>query len=278
VGNSIRGALAQTRWRRPTRYLRHRSRYRVLRGKRVVTVSRELAREIREIPWLRPASVTPIYNPVEVERIRRLAAEPVEGLPDPPFVLHVGRAAGQKRHDLLLRAFRRVPEPYKLVLLAGRPEKLRLLVARHRLRRRVILPGFQHNPYAWMRRATLTVLSSDYEGLPRAAAESLAAGTPVVSTDCPTGPSEILTGELARWLVPPGDARALGRRMVEALESEIDVSDPECLRHFDPEMVTRQYLALAGDDGPEARGGPGGARARGGRRNVASGETPTGRE
>lgn len=250
VGNSIRGTLNQTRWRRPTRYLRARSRYRVLRGRRVLAVSRELAREIREIPWLRAGSVTSIYNPVDTGLIRRRARETVEDLPEDPFVLHVGRAARQKRHDILLRAFRRVPEPYRLVLLAGRPEKLRFLIARYGLRHRVILPGFQQNPYAWMGRAALTVLSSDYEGFARVAAESLAAGTPVVSTACPHGPSEILTGELARWLVPPGDAPALGKRLVEALETRIDVSNPECLGRFDPETVTRQYLALADEAEP----------------------------
>jgi glycosyltransferase involved in cell wall biosynthesis len=250
VGNSVRGALRQTRWRRPTRYLRARSRFRLLRGKRLVAICEELARELREIRWLGAASVTSIYNPIDTALIRRRAAEEVEGIPEAPFVLHVGRAARQKRHDLLLRAFRWVPEPYRLVLLAGRPEKLGFLIARHGLRRRVILPGFQQNPYAWMGRAALTVLSSDYEGFGRVAAESLAAGTPVVSTACPHGPSEILTGELARWLVPVGDPIALGRRMTEALETEIDVSAPESLRRFDPETVTRKYLALAGEDGP----------------------------
>jgi glycosyltransferase involved in cell wall biosynthesis len=224
----------------------------VLKGKHLVTVSHELAREIREIPWIGAARLTTIYNPIEIERISLRARESVEGLPTVPFVLHVGRAARQKRHDILFRAFRQVPEPYKLVLLAGKPGKLAAMVRRWGLRDRVLMPGFQQNPYAWMRRAELTVISSDYEGFARVAAESLAAGTPVVSTDCPTGPSEILTGELARWLVPVGDARALGERMVQALRTEIDVSDPECLPRFDPETVTRQYLALADELRSEA--------------------------
>ncbi len=94
----------------------------------------------------------------------------------------------------------------------------------------------------------MTVLSSDYEGLPTVIIESLALGTPVVSTDCPSGPREILKGDLSRFLVPVEDEQALATMIrdavAEAEKGDIHI-DPAVLEPFRPDRVADQYLALA---------------------------------
>jgi glycosyltransferase involved in cell wall biosynthesis len=91
------------------------------------------------------------------------------------------------------------------------------MLAERGLTRSVAVAGFQANPYPWMRAAELLVLSSDREGMPNVLVEALACGTRVVSTDCPSGPREVLRGSLARGLVPPGDPQALANALRAAL-------------------------------------------------------------
>lgn len=240
IGPELRTELR----RGPFSYLRRRRAKQALSGKRVVAVSKGIENEILSSGWIDPASITTILNPMPIDRIRRMAREPVEGMPDEPFVIHVGRVARQKRHDVLLRAFAQIDRHYRLVLLAGNVPKARKLAEREGIADRVVLPGFQRNPYAWMARAELLVLSSDFEGLGMVLLESMACGTPVVSTDCPYGPNELLTGPFARWLVPPGDPNALAERMQQALRAEIDVRNAPILAEVDAERVALKYLAL----------------------------------
>jgi glycosyltransferase involved in cell wall biosynthesis len=245
VHNSVEGLLSQARRRGLLRYLRHRSRWRALHGKHLITVSHGLERETETSERFRPASIRTIYEPIEFDPIRRLAREEVPGIPDGDYLIHVGRAARQKRHDILFAAFKNVPKRYRLVLLAGNTDRLNRNVAAHGLTDRVIMPGFQQNPYPWIARAKLMVLSSDFEGLSIVSVESLVCGTPLVATDCPHGPSEILSGDLSRWLVPVGESAALAAKINEALETRIDVSNPDILKEVDAERVARQYLSLA---------------------------------
>jgi glycosyltransferase involved in cell wall biosynthesis len=150
----------------------------------------------------------------------------------------------QKRHDVLLDALRRASLPHKLVLLCARSPALDSLIAENGLVDRVVVAGFRPNPYPWMRAAELVVLSSDREGMPNVLVEALACGTRVVSTDCPSGPREVLRGALARWLVPPGDADALAAAMRDALAAPrpgTDAVPPE----FTEARMVEAYEALA---------------------------------
>ena len=125
---------------------------------------------------------------------------------------------------MLLDALRSARNALPLVMLTNHPDKVARLARRHGVAARVRPVAFRQNPYPWMAHAKLVVLSSDYEGFPLVLIEALACGTPVVSTDCPHGPSEILTGPLARWLVPVGDPRALGAAIDEALAAPVAAS------------------------------------------------------
>ncbi len=245
VHASIDGALRQTLRRNPLQYLRQRRQQRVLSGKRLVTVSRGLERELREAGWLQPLTVRTIYNPVELGTLRRLAAAEDEPLPTEPYLLHVGRASRQKRLDVLFEALRDAASDLPLVMLTNHPDKVARLARHHGVAARVRPVGFRQNPYPWMAHARLMLLSSDYEGFPMVLVEALACGTPVVSTDCPHGPAEILTGPLARWLVPVRDAPALARKLDEALTAEIDAAAAPVLAALEPAAIAREYAALA---------------------------------
>jgi glycosyltransferase involved in cell wall biosynthesis len=179
--------------------------------------------------------------------VRRLAEAEEHGIPEGPYIVHVGRAARQKRHDVLFEALRRLPKPAQLVCLARNTDKLRRLAHRHGVERRVVLPGFRQNPYPWIRRARLLALSSDFEGMALVLVEAMALGTPVVSTDCPHGPREVLGPALARYLVPPRDPDALAAVMNDVLENPPAIQAPPILEDVDPSAVADRYVALAND-------------------------------
>jgi glycosyltransferase involved in cell wall biosynthesis len=141
-------------------------------------------------------------------------------------VLGAGRLHPQKDFPTLLRAFARVraQRPARLVVLgsgkrAARRAALLALAGRLGVGADVDLPGFAENPYAYMARAAVFALSSAWEGLPTALIEAMACGCPVVSTDCPSGPAEILEGGRYGELVPVGDDAALAAALLRALDA-----------------------------------------------------------
>ncbi len=196
----------------------------------VVTVSAGVADEVAAGTGVARESIEVIYNPVDLARVRRLAeAEPEHpwlAPGQPPVILGVGRLVPQKDFATLLAAFALVRQarPARLLILGEgelRPA-LEALVQQLGLEDSVALPGFAANPYAPMARARLLALSSAWEGFGNVVVEALACGTPVVSTDAPHGPAEILDG--GRWgrLVAVGDAAGLATAIIETLDDEPD--------------------------------------------------------
>lgn len=192
----------------------------------IVAVSQAAATDLVRFAALPSRAVEVIYNPFELERIQTRAAEtivhPWFEPGQPPVVLAIGRLNEAKDYPTLIRAFDqlRAARPLRLLIL-GEGElraTLEALVAEFGLTTDdVQMPGFVANPFAYLARCGVFVLSSRYEGLPGALIEAMACGAPVVSTDCPSGPHEILDG--GRWgaLVPVGDAEALARALDTAL-------------------------------------------------------------
>jgi glycosyltransferase involved in cell wall biosynthesis len=158
----------------------------------------------------------------------------------------VGRFAKQKRHDILFEALQNVSEGYKLVCLCRVSKKMTKLIKKMRLEHRVMVTGFVQNPYTWIKQAELLVLSSDYEGLPTVLIEALACGTPVVSTNCPHGPDEIMTEALSEYLVPKREPEQLANKINQALNANIDVSQSDILCKVQAKYIAQQYLALCG--------------------------------
>ncbi|HXZ53360.1 MAG TPA: glycosyltransferase [Burkholderiales bacterium] len=229
----------------PAKRARRLARYRHLyEGRNLVAVSDGVAADLRGTLGLERARIVRIYGGFNLAALRAAAVRAEPDLPREPFVLHAGRFMPQKRHDLLLDAWAAAQLPHKLVLLTQPSPELESLISARGMKERVLVAGFRPNPYPWMRAAELLVLCSDREGMPNVLVEALACGTRVVSTDCPSGPREVLRGELARWLVPCGDVGALARAMRAALEAPRpgpDAVPPE----FTASRMAAGYEALA---------------------------------
>lgn len=240
---------SKTGFKRAIRRFRWMRKFRRIYGDRhIIAITEAMKRELLEDMGIRPASITVIYNPFDFEELRRLAEEPAP-VPKEPYIIYSARISGRKNQELLIRAWLKAGVPHKLVLVGGTTDKkeeeylrhLKELVKELGVADRVVFTGFQKNPYPWVKHAALFAMSSDSEGLPTVLIEALILGTPVVSTDCPTGPSEILTGEFARFLSPVGDVSALATNIRNALEAYPQVDD-EFLARFRNTYATRRYL------------------------------------
>lgn len=217
----------------------------------VVAVSAGVADSISAVTGFPRDRVHVIHNPIKLPNanIRRSPAN--KWCHGQPKILTVGTLKSQKNHGLLLHAFsaiRRWPNA-TLTIVGDGPLRLELqqLAARLGISARVNFAGFHVNPNPFYASADLFVLSSDYEGFANVIVEALAHGVPVVSTDCPSGPSEILHQGRYGRLVPVGDAEALTCAMESALSSE---HDPGVLRRraedFAPHIAAQKYLSLMG--------------------------------
>jgi glycosyltransferase involved in cell wall biosynthesis len=231
--------------------------YPLARG--VVAVSRGAADDLALTSGLSRERVEVVYNPVITPDLLALARQqpqhPWFDAGQPPVILAAGRLTRQKDFHTLIRAFaelRRARHARLIVLGEGedRPS-LEALIGELELADDVALPGFRDNAMAYMANSVLFVLSSAWEGLPTVLIEALAVGTRVVSTDCPSGPREILQDGRLGALVPVGDAPALARAMAEALEGPALTVPPEALRPFTRDSAVDNYLRLIERAAPE---------------------------
>ena len=196
----------------------------------VIAVSHGVARDVHQITGIPLADIKVLTNPVITPEIYQLAREPVaypwQGQPGGPIILGAGGLRRQKDFSTLLGAFAHVrrQRPAKLLILGEGRQRSRLLEQADRLdiEKDVYLPGFVDNAYAYMQKADVFVLSSRWEGSPNALTEALALGTAVVSTDCESGPCEILQNGKFGALVPVGDAAAMAQAILDTLANPTD--------------------------------------------------------
>ncbi len=223
----------------------------------IVVVSNGVREDMAQLTHIPRERITVIYNPSVVRaEVWEKAQAPLEHdwfrPGQPPVMLAVGRLQVQKDFPTLLQAFARLRarRPARLMILGEGPErgKLEGMVRSLRLEADVSLPGFVTNPYAYMARASLFVLSSLYEGLPTVLIEALCCGIPVVSTDCPSGPREILKDGKYGQLVPVGDVDALAGALGTALEQQALKPPPESWQPYDLHSVVNQYIQVLFQD------------------------------
>ena len=245
IANTLSAEIEKLARRSKGKAARRREKYRQLySGARLVAVSSGVADDLLGA-GIAAQRVERIYNPFDRAAIRLQSAEPA-GLPATPYILHIGRYAPQKRHDLLLDAFCSLPSLHRLVLLCRDDPALQAMIAQRGLSARVGVAGFQANPYPWIVGADLLVLCSDHEGMPNVLVEALLLGTPVVSTDCPSGPRELLRDGACGRLVPCGDALALASAMRATLDEgrRSGLFDPA---PFLPDAIAEQLEQLAAE-------------------------------
>ena len=223
----------------------------------VVGVSEGVSRDVEGVLGLVAGSVVTVWNGVDRARVEA----GVEGFPEPgpfaevfeglvrPVVVTVGRLVEQKAQLDLVEAFARLPEELRgsLVVLGEGPLRgvLEGRVRELGLKGRVVFAGFVDNPWWFVARSDVFVLSSRFEGYPLVVLEALVCGVGVVSTDCPSGPREMLDGVEGAWLVPVGDVGALSGAMVEALTAAADTT-PTLRRGTvqDVKVMTARYERL----------------------------------
>lgn len=221
----------------------------------IVAASSGAAASMTRIAGLPQERIQTIYNPVVTPDLFIKASVPVdhawfaEG--QPPVVLGVGRLLPVKDFPTLIRAFAKLREerPARLMILGEGAERANLEALVHELglQDEVALPGFVENPYAYMTQAGVFALSSRSEALPTVLIEAMACGCLVVSTDCPSGPAEILQGGQYGALVPVGDVDGLANALRTALDTPPDKTRLRSRADdFSLEKITREYLAALG--------------------------------
>lgn len=215
--------------------------------------SHEMAAGLQRRLDLDPARVRVIHNPIDLAKIRRLSREPAVGAPERPFILTVGRLEYQKAHDVLLRAFAAsaAAKDHDLVILGrGALEaETRALAAELGVADRVRFLGWVANPWAWMAKAKLFVLSSRWEGFPSVVAEALACGAPALVTHCDFGPAEVVEDGKSGWVVPVDNVEAFGAAMDhlvanDALRAEFSRAGRLRAEAFDIDPMVQAYTSL----------------------------------
>jgi glycosyltransferase involved in cell wall biosynthesis len=222
----------------------------------IVAVSEGVAEDTVRVAGYPRAQISVIRNPVITDALHAQAAMPcphpwlgADAQAAAPVILAAGRLERQKDFPTLLRAFAllHAERPVRLVVLGEGAwrERLAALAATLGVDADVDLPGFQPNPYPFLARTRVFALSSRWEGSPNVLTEAMALGTPVVATDCPSGPREILADGRYGPLVPMGDAPALAAALARALDEPVPSAVlTGAVRDYSAIESARRYLAL----------------------------------
>ncbi|OQX13065.1 MAG: hypothetical protein BWK73_13325 [Thiothrix lacustris] len=221
------------------------------RAKKVIAVSREGMRIFQQHLGLQ--NLDCLYNPVNLYRIRELAKERPTVSVNGAYIVAAGRLSPEKNFPSLLEAYARsqASQTFKLLILGEGSERASLEqhIKRLNLEAQVLMPGFMRNPYPYIATARCLVLSSLHEGFPVILIEALGLGRPVISTDCETGPREIIRDGENGLLVPTADvialATALDRVCLDAdLHAQCQRNAIPSVEYLDIEKVAEQWLAL----------------------------------
>lgn len=218
----------------------------------VVAVSQGVAEDLKRL-GVQPDKIRVIYNPILTPDFSHLATAVPQHQwllqPDEPVVLGVGRLELQKDFETLIRAFAlaKKKQPMRLMILGEGSQKasLEALCQQLEVTDSTVFVGFVSNPLACMSRAALCVLSSAWEGFGNVLVEAMGVGTPVVATDCPSGPAEILEQGKYGQLVPVGDVERLADAMLMTLGDPLDAAVLQRrAADFSVEAVLDEYQKL----------------------------------
>ncbi|MCS4223600.1 glycosyltransferase involved in cell wall biosynthesis [Salinibacter ruber] len=213
----------------------------------IVAISKAVAESVINELKIGDENVHRIYNPVDTRQIIKGASVSVNGLPsNVPIIIGVGSLGPQKDFETLVRAFARIRRKREAHLCilgeGGRRRELEKIAKKLNIHGSISMPGFVGNPFAYMQAADVFALSSKYEGFGNVLVEAMTCGTPVVSTDCPGGPSEILAEGVYGELVPVGEPDALAKVISEMICNPTDSQKlKERAKEFDISRVKKKY-------------------------------------
>ncbi len=222
---------------------------------RIVAVSNGAAESIRRL--LRPTypPVVVVYNGFDFNALNGESATSVEAEwlcnKTSPVIIACGRLVPQKAYDVLLRAFARVRQTVaaRLIILGEGPLRMELeaQAAQLGVTDALLMPGFVAKPAAWFAKSDLFVLSSHNEGLSNVLIEALAIGMPIVSTDCPSGPREVLADGRFGRLVAVNDTASLAQSIIVGLNAPAVQPVAERILHlekFSAAGMVNNYLQV----------------------------------
>lgn len=218
---------------------------------RILAVAEDLGARLRR--QTRGARVSVIHNPIDIDLIRRRAAEPMAEPRARPYVVAAGRMVRQKGYDVLIEAFAasQAARGLDLVILGAGPLEADLRGQAEGLgvAGRVAFVGFQENPWTWFAHARLFVLASRWEGFGNVIAEAMACGAPALAVDCDFGPREQIAHGVDGWLVAPASAPALTQGLGvllpdEALRARLANAGQTRALQFDIPGAMAAYAAL----------------------------------
>lgn len=220
----------------------------------ITAVSQGVAKDLARVAAIPLERIDVIYNPVFYPEIVVKSQETVDHPwlqpGEPPVIVGAGRLHPQKDFPTLIRAFERVRrvQPARLMILGIGPQEaeLRALTRELGIDSEVVFPGFVQNPYKYMAQAAVFVLSSAWEGFGNVLVEAMGVGTPIVSTNCPGGPAEVLGHGKYGWLTPVGDSEAVARAILKVLGGEVKPVNSQWLEQFTLETCSQKYLEVLG--------------------------------
>lgn len=229
------------------------------RSKKIISVSQGIKDDLIKNFNIKPCLIDVIHNPVNITSIKHLASEKLEKVHEWIFekkvIISVGRLSREKAQDDLLKAYAQlidIPDLHLVILGEGEVKAvLENIVQENNLYDKVHFLGFQKNPYKFIARSNIFVLSSKWEGFPNVILEAMACNVPVISSDCPTGPSEIFLNNKFKNLYQVGNINQLSSKLRKFLQS--DNSDflgwsNKRLLNFDPSLIANQYLEVANEN------------------------------
>ncbi|AWL10330.1 CDP-glycerol glycerophosphotransferase [Aquirufa nivalisilvae] len=219
----------------------------------IIAPSHGVSKDLVKYYGLNPMKVKVIYNPIHVDKCFQFAHEYNEILysipPDKKIVLAIGRLTGQKDFMTLINAFKKVRLNIDAVLVilgeGNQRKQLELLIDKNNLNDHVILPGFIVNPFPFLKRAAVFVLSSLYEGMPNSLIQAVVFQKQIVATNCPSGPFEILQGGKFGYLVNMGDDEAMALGIEKGLHGQLEKQPiKNVLELYNSNDIANKYLDI----------------------------------
>jgi glycosyltransferase involved in cell wall biosynthesis len=217
----------------------------VYKDKQLAAVSEGIKDDLVSVFGLDSNLIDSIPNPLEIDVIRKLAEEePDNNLQISGYVIALGRNDPQKRFDRLIRVYHKAEIKEQLVILgrANEDKGLLSLVDELGVRDKVIFLGFKSNPYPYIKNAKCLLMTSDYEGFGMVLVEALALDTPVISTDCPNGPREILGNQFGEWLVPLDNEQEFADKLRALSDSPYKIPS-DFVNKYDRAVIAKEYIA-----------------------------------